>query len=160
MDVPKWVTMLPAVNASLNGLATLMLVRGWQLIHRGQRDAHRRTMLATLGVSVAFLVCYLVYHAALQSYTGSGSRKFVGPDAVRAVYLVILVTHVVLAAFVPFLAGITIWRGLKADKAEKLGQTADWSPHRKIARIAFPVWLYVSVTGVVIYFMVYHWPIG
>jgi protein SCO1/2/putative membrane protein len=165
VDVPEWVTMLPAVNASLNGLATVMLVRGWLLIHRGQRDtdrrdAHRRTMLATFGVSVAFLICYLVYHRALQIYTGSGSRKFVGPDAVRAVYLVILVTHVVLAASVPFLAGITIWRGLKADKAEKLGQPVDWGPHRKIAKITFPIWLYVSVTGVVIYFMVYHWPVG
>lgn len=157
-QVPGWVLLLPAVNASLNGLATLMLMRGWLLIHRGQREAHRRTMLATFGVSVAFLVCYLVYHAALQSYTGSGSRKFVGPDAVRTVYLIILGTHVVLAAFVPFLAGITIWRGLKADKAEKLGQIADWGPHRKIAKITFPIWLYVSVTGVVIYFMVYHWP--
>jgi protein SCO1/2/putative membrane protein len=160
VNVPNWVTLLPAVNASLNGLATVMLVRGWMLIRRRQRDAHRRTMLATFGVSVAFLLCYLVYHAALQHFTGSGSKKFEGPDTVRSVYLVILVSHVVLAAAVPVLAGITIWRGLKADKAEKVGQLGDWAAHRKIAKITFPIWLYVSITGVVIYFLVYHWPVG
>lgn len=152
--------MLPAVNASLNGLATVMLLRGWRQIRRGQRDAHRQTMLATFGVSVAFLVCYLVYHAALQHFTGSGSKRFEGPDTFRPIYLVILGTHVILAASVPVLAGITIWRGLKADKAGKLGEAADWAAHRRIAKITFPIWLYVSITGVVIYFLVYHWPAG
>ena len=158
VNVPSWVALLPAVNASLNGLATVMLVRGWMLIRRGQRDAHRRTMLATFGVSVAFLICYSVYHAALQQFTGSGLKRFAGPDDFRPIYLVILWSHIILAASVPMLAGITIWRGLRADKAEKLGQAADWAAHRKIAKITFPIWLYVSITGVVIYFLVYHWP--
>ena len=157
-QVPAWVTMLPAVNASLNGLATVMLVCGWQLIRRGQRDAHRRTMLATFVVSVGFLVCYLVYHAALLHFTGSGSKRFAGPDAFRPIYWVILVSHIVLAFCVAVLAPITIWRGLKADKAERLGQPANWAAHRRIAKMTFPIWLYVSITGVVIYFLVYHWP--
>ena len=74
--IPDWVMWLPAVNASLNGVATVLLVRGWRLIRRGQRVAHKQTMLAAFGVSVAFLACYLTYHFALQQYTGSVSKKF------------------------------------------------------------------------------------
>ena len=158
MQVPDWVLLLPAVNAALNGLATLLLVRGWQWIRRGERAAHKQTMLTAFGVSIAFLACYLVYHAALHHYTGSGSKKFEGVGFIRPVYFSILITHVVLAAFVPFLAGAAIWLGLKADRAERSGQPADWSRHRKVAKVAFPIWLYVSITGVVIYFLAYHWP--
>ncbi len=156
--IPDWVMWLPAVNASLNGVATVLLVRGWRQIHRGQRVAHKRTMLAAFGVSVAFLACYLTYHFALQHFTGSGSKKFEGVGLIRPIYFMILISHIVLAGFVPFLAGAAIWLGLKADKAERLGQTADWSRHRKVAKVTFPVWLYVSITGVVIYFLAYHWP--
>lgn len=156
--IPEWVMWLPAVNASLNGVATVLLVRGWQLIHRGRRTAHKQTMLAAFGVSVAFLACYLTYHFALQHFTGSGSKKFEGVGLIRPIYFMILISHIVLAGFVPFLAGAAIWLGLKADKAERLGQTADWSRHRKVAKVTFPVWLYVSITGVVIYFLAYHWP--
>jgi uncharacterized membrane protein YozB (DUF420 family) len=158
VNVPSWVTALPAVNATLNGVATALLVRGLLCIRRGQRDAHRRTMLTAFGVSVAFLTCYLAYHAGLQHYTGSGSKKFEGTGFIRPIYFTILISHVVLAAFVPFLAAAAIWLGLKADRSEKRGQVANWVAHRKIAKITFPVWLYVSITGVVIYLIGYHWP--
>ena len=148
MDVPAWVAALPAVNAGLNGLSTLLLVAGFALIRNGKRTAHQRTMLTAFGVSVVFLVCYLVYHAALTHYTGSGSRKFQGAGLIRPIYFGILITHIVLAAAVPILAAITIYRGLKSQ----------WERHRKIAKVTFPIWLYVSVTGVIIYVMLYHWP--
>lgn len=157
---PDWVTSLPAINASLNGLATILLLRGGWLIHQKKRDAHRRTMLAAFGVSAAFLVCYLVYHFALHHFTGSGSKRFNGSESFRPIYLVILMTHIVLAACVAVLAPVTIGLGLKADKQEKLGQPANWNAHRKLAKVTFPIWLYVSITGVVIYFLVYHWPPG
>lgn len=155
---PDWVTWLPAVNASLNGVATLLLLRGWQQIRAGQRDAHRKTMLTAFAVSAAFLTCYLVYHAALQHYTGSGSKKFEAVGLIRPVYYSILISHVFLAFFVAVLVPVTLWKGLKAEKAEKLGQPSIWAKHRKIAKVTFPLWLYVSVTGVVIYFLAYHWP--
>lgn len=134
------VEQLPAVNATLNGLAAVLLVAGWLLIKARRERAHKNAMLAAFGVSVAFLVCYLVYHYQV------GSVKFVGPSGVRTVYLAILLTHVVLAATVPFLAGITIYLGL-ADRRLR---------HRQLARWTFPIWLYVSITGVVIYVMLYH----
>lgn len=157
-NVPDWVLWLPPLNASLNGLATVLLLLGWWLIHRGKRNAHKRTMLGAFAVSAVFLACYLVYHAALQHYTGSGSKKFEGVGPIRLVYYSILISHVFLAFFVAVLAPLTIWKGLAADKAERLGQPADWSRHRKIAKVTFPIWVYVSVTGVVIYFLAYHWP--
>ena len=95
--IPDWVMWLPAVNATLNGVATVLLVRGWQWIRRGQRAAHKQTMLAAFGVSVAFLVCYLAYHFALQHFTGSGSKKFEGVGFIRPVYFMILISHIVLA---------------------------------------------------------------
>lgn len=145
---PSWVLELPAVNAMLNGLATLLLVGGYVLIKRGRRDAHAWTMLAAFGTSVAFLVCYLTYHFALGHYTGSSSRPFAGTGPVRPVYFTILISHILLAAVVPFLALVTIYRGLRRQ----------WARHRSLARVTFPIWLYVSVTGVIIYLMLYHWP--
>lgn len=134
------VEQLPAVNATLNGLAAAMLVVGWVLIKRGQVQAHRNTMLAAFGVSVLFLISYLVYHFNV------GSVRFTGPPGVRTVYLAILFSHIVLAAAVPFLAVVTIYLGLK-DRRQR---------HRQLARWTFPIWLYVSITGVVIYVMLYH----
>jgi protein SCO1/2/putative membrane protein len=148
VDVPQWVTALPAVNAGLNGLSTLLLIGGYAFIRSGRRTAHQRTMLTAFAVSVLFLVFYLLYHAALTHYTGSGSRKFQGTGPVRPIYFVILISHVVLAAMVPILASITIYRGLMSQ----------WERHRRIAKVTFPIWLYVSVTGVIIYAMLYHWP--
>ena len=138
--MPFHVEQLPLVNATLNGLAAVLLVAGWALIKRGRERAHKITMLTAFGVSCVFLTCYLVYHYHV------GSVPFTGPPVVRAAYLTILLTHVVLAATVPFLAGTTIYLGL-SDRRQR---------HRQLARWTLPIWLYVSVTGVVIYVMLYH----
>ncbi len=145
-EIPDWYLKLPAVNAGLNALAGLMLIVGLVLVKRRQVDWHRRIMVAAFFVSVIFLACYLVYHAGLSHYTGSHGKAFGGVGAIRYVYFAILISHVLLAVAVPVLAIITLRRGFKAD----------WVGHRKIAKITFPIWLYVSITGVVIYFMLYH----
>lgn len=145
---PDWVLQLPTLNAILNGLATILLMVGYRFIRKGEKEKHKRTMLTAFGTSILFLVFYLLYHFALQSYTGNASRKFEGEGLIRPVYYFILITHVILAASVPLLAWITIRRGLKQQ----------WEAHRRIAKITFPIWLYVSITGVVIYFMLYHLP--
>ena len=131
---------LPTVNAILNGTAAVLLVIAWNFIRQKKIEQHRRTMLAAFTVSVAFLISYLVYHAH------AGSVRFPHEGAIRTVYLTILATHTVLAAAVPFLAVITLNRGLKMRVAK----------HRAIARWTLPIWLYVSVTGVVVYLMLYH----
>ena len=147
------------VNAALNTLATVLLILGYVLIKRDRRAAHARVMLAAFFVSCAFLVCYLIYHYQV------GSVKFTHPGMIRYVYLFILLTHVVLAATVPFLAVLTIgfalvgtgWRGAAQLPMEKRQRML--ARHRKLARWTFPIWLYVSVTGVVVYVMLYHlWP--
>ena len=147
------------VNAALNGLATVLLLVGFVLVKQGRTDAHARVMLATFVVSCVFLVCYLVYHYQV------GSVKFTHPGLVRYVYLLILLTHVVLAATVPFLAIATIYFGLvghgwwRSDIASEERRTLCLARHRRLARWTFPIWLYVSVTGVVVYLMLYHlWP--
>ena len=145
--MPSWVSSLPAVNASLNGLAFVLLVVGWVLIRRGHRDAHKKTMLAAFGTSILFLTVYMLYHGAMVHYTGEGQVKFQGTGAIRTVYFVILISHVLLAIAVPVLAIMTIRRGLKQQ----------WEAHRRIARITFPIWVYVSLTGVIIYLMLYQW---
>lgn len=133
---------LPHVNASLNAIATVLLIVGFLLIRRGRVDAHRRVMLSCFGVSVAFLVSYLIYHYQV------GSVRFptYPPVAIRYTYLAILATHIVLAALVPVLATVTIILGLKDKRAL----------HRKWAKWTFPIWLYVSITGVVVYVMLYQ----
>ncbi|MBI1314242.1 DUF420 domain-containing protein [bacterium] len=150
VELPDWLAALPAVNASLNGLSTLLLLLGLWLVKSGRKIAHRNVMLSAFAVSVIFLGCYLTYHQGLHHYTGTHGKEFTGTGAVRYVYFGILVSHVVLAALVPVLAIITIVRGLKAD----------WVRHRRIAKLTFPIWLYVSITGVVIYLMLYHLPTG
>lgn len=149
-DLPGWAARLPSINASLNALATLLLVVGFVLVKRGRKTAHRNVMLGAFGTSVVFLGCYLVYHFALHHYTGTHGKSFPGAGAARVVYFAILVSHVILAAVVPILAILTIVRGFQAD----------WERHRRIAKITFPIWLYVSITGVVIYLMLYHWPVA
>jgi uncharacterized membrane protein YozB (DUF420 family) len=131
---------LPTVNAVLNGTSAALLVAGFFLIRSGRRDAHRRAMTAAFACSILFLVSYLVYHAQV------GSVRFQGTGTVRTVYLSILLTHTVLAAAVPFLAVSTI----------VLARKERFETHRKLARVTLPVWLYVSVTGVVIYLMLYR----
>lgn len=137
---------LPAVNAALNSLAAILLVVGFLLIKAKRETAHKRTMLAAFGVSVVFLVSYLSYHYLLRKYEGVPGRAFLGPEPIRTIYYVMLISHVLLAMTVPVLAGLTIYYGYK-DQREK---------HVRWAWRAFPIWLYVSVTGVVIYVMLYH----
>jgi len=130
---------LPAVNAILNATAAVLLVCGYILIRRRRTQAHKRVMLAAFVTSCAFLACYLIYHWHV------GSVRFPHSGALRTLYLSILGTHTVLAATVPVLAIITLNRGLSAR----------FDKHRAIARWTLPIWLYVSVTGVVVYLMLY-----
>ncbi len=131
---------LPTLNAVLNATAAVLLVWGYTLIRRKRVDTHRKVMLAAFATSCLFLVCYLVYHFQV------GSVRFPKQGAIRTVYLAILATHTLLAAAVPVLAVITLRRGLAGR----------YQRHRAIARWTLPVWLYVSVTGVVVYVMLYH----
>lgn len=141
---PAWALKLPAVNATLNGIAALLLISGYVLIKRGKRDAHRNAMLAAFAMSILFLTCYLIYHYYVPS------KRFEGPIGLKLIYYPILISHVILAVFVPFMAGKTIFRAFKQN----------WVGHRRIARITYPIWIYVSVTGVIIYLMLYQLPMG
>ncbi|MGH9310255.1 MAG: DUF420 domain-containing protein [Vicinamibacterales bacterium] len=134
------ISSLPAVNASLNAVATVLLIVGYVCIRRRRITAHRRAMIGAFATSVLFLVSYVVYHA------NAGSRPFPGAGPIRTVYFVILVSHIVLAAIVPLLAALTLWRGL----------TARYDRHVRLARWTLPIWLYVSVTGIVVYLMLYQ----
>jgi len=136
MDVHQF----PAINATLNGTASVLLVTGYTLIRQRRIEAHKRVMLTAFGVSIAFLICYLIYHSQV------GSVHYPKTGAIRMVYFTILISHTALAATVPVLAIITLrraWRG-------------DFKRHFRIARWTFPIWLYVSVTGVVVYLMLYR----
>jgi uncharacterized membrane protein YozB (DUF420 family) len=131
---------LPALNATLNALSGIFIATGYVLIRRGQRELHQRCMLAALVTSSLFLVSYVIYHA------NAGSRPFPGTGFARLLYFAILITHVVLAAIIVPLALVTASRGLRAQYAR----------HVSIARWTLPLWMYVSVTGVVIYLMLYQ----
>jgi uncharacterized membrane protein YozB (DUF420 family) len=131
---------LPGVNATLNATTALLLTTGYLLIRSGRRRAHRAVMLAAFGVSIAFLASYLWYHAH------AGTTHFPGRGWIRPVYFAILLSHTVLAAAIVPLALVTLARGLRAD----------FPRHARLARWTLPVWLYVSVTGVVIYVMLYR----
>ena len=150
MNVPAWVLVLPHVNGSLNALSLVLLLGGFALIRNGRVLAHKRSMLSAFAASTIFLACYLTYHFALHHYTGSGSRVFPGTGLVRGVYLTILISHIVLAFFVPILALRMIY----------LAQKGRFASHKRLAIVAFPVWVYVSATGVIIYAMLYHLPAG
>ena len=131
---------LPAVNASLNAVSGVLLVGGYTLMRLRRIDLHRKVMIAAFATSSLFLVCYLVYHAQV------GSVPFPRHGFVRSLYFTILITHVVLAATVPPLAIITMTRGLQGR----------YPQHRRIARWTFPIWMYVSVTGVLVYVLLYQ----
>jgi uncharacterized membrane protein YozB (DUF420 family) len=137
--VPE-VTSLPTINASLNAIAAILLVAGFVLIRRKNVPAHRLCMLSAFACSILFLVSYLYYHSQV------GSVRFQGIGPIRTLYLSILLTHTVLAAVVPFLAVVTLWRALQGQ----------FERHAALARWTLPIWLYVSVTGVVVYWMLYH----
>lgn len=131
---------LPLVNATLNGLATVLLLIGFTLIRQGKVNAHHQTMLLAFAVSCLFLISYLVYHYHV------GSVKFDKPGWVRTIYLWILGTHTALAATVPVLAIVTLRRAVKRQ----------FGKHRAIAKWTLPIWLYVSVTGVIVYVLLYQ----
>jgi uncharacterized membrane protein YozB (DUF420 family) len=133
-------TVLPAVNASLNALSTVLLAIGYLFIRRRRIEHHRACMIAALVTSSLFLTSYVIYHANV------GSVPFGKTGAIRIVYFAILITHVILAAAIVPLVLITVSRAL--------GRRFD--KHRRIARVTFPLWMYVSVTGVVIYLMLYQ----
>ena len=131
---------LPAVNASLNALSGVLLLTGYVMIRTRRIPQHRRCMIAAFITSSAFLVCYIVYHAQV------GSVPFTRQGFVRPLYFTILITHVTLAATVVPLALVTLSRGLKGR----------YPQHIRIARWTFPIWLYVSVTGVLVYVLLYQ----
>jgi putative membrane protein len=133
-------TVLPTVNATLNAISGIFLLVGYVLIRRRHIDAHRNAMLGAFASSTVFLISYLVYHAK------AGSRAFTGQGHIRYVYFAILISHVVLAASILPMAITTLSRGLR-------GRYAD---HKRIARWTFPTWMYVSVTGVIVYLMLYQ----
>lgn len=145
----EWWQVLPAVNASLNALATGLLLAGFMAIRQRRQQFHKRLMVTAFAVSTLFLACYLVYHFELHQHTGEAGRKFLGQGWIRPVYYFILISHVLLAMLVAVLAPVTLaW-----------GWMQHWDRHRRWAKLTFPLWLYVSVTGVVIYGLLYHWPI-
>jgi uncharacterized membrane protein YozB (DUF420 family) len=133
-------TLLATVNACLNTAATVFLTAGYVFIRRKEVTRHRFCMLTAFGISCVFLVSYLVHHARV------GSVPFRGPESLRPLYLAVLIPHIILAATVPVLAILTIRRGLKGD----------YERHRRIARFTWPIWMYVSVSGVAVYFMLYR----
>jgi uncharacterized membrane protein YozB (DUF420 family) len=132
---------LPALNASLNALAASFLVAGYVAIRRGRRAVHKRFMIAALLTSAAFLTSYVIYHAQ------AGSRPFPGQGGVRVLYFAILLTHIPLAALILPLALVTVFRGLRSHL----------EAHVRVARWTLPLWLYVSVTGILVYLMLYQW---
>lgn len=134
------VATLPTVNATLNACSGVLLVLGYWFIRQRNIPAHRACMLGAFGVSALFLVSYVIYHAQV------GSKPFPGVGTIRTVYFAVLIPHVILAAFILPLAIVTLRRGLRMDVVR----------HRRIARWTLPIWLYVSVTGVIVYLMLYH----
>jgi putative membrane protein len=132
--------LLPTLNAALNALSGIFLLTGYVLIRRRQINAHRNAMLGAFAASTVFLISYVIYHAE------AGSRPFTGQGPIRLVYFAILISHVLLAAAILPMAISTLSRGLRGRYAE----------HKRIARWTFPTWLYVSVTGVVVYVMLYR----
>ena len=131
---------LPAVNASLNAISAVLLMIGYVMIRQRRIAQHRRFMIAAFSVSILFLICYVIYHANV------GSKRFTAEGPVRTVYFFILITHIVLAALVPLMAIVTLVRGLR-EKYDR---------HAKLARWTLPIWMYVSVTGVIVYLMLYR----
>lgn len=131
---------LPTLNATLNGLSAILLAAGFVSIKRGRKLAHRNCMIGAFSVSTVFLISYLTYH-----YT-AGHTSFANPAWFRPIYLAILIPHVILAAVIVPLILITLWMAFRGK----------FETHRKIARWTWPLWMFVSVTGVIIYLLLYH----
>lgn len=132
---------LPALNASLNTVAGMLLLVGYISIKQGKKELHIKLMISALVVSAAFLTSYLIYHYHVPS------KKFPDLGWIKTVYLIILIPHIILAAIMVPMILKTFWHGFRGE----------WEKHKKIARITFPIWMYVSVTGVVVYLMLYQW---
>ncbi len=133
-------SVLPTVNAALNSLSLVLLLLGYSYIRRQRITAHKRCMVAAFCVSMAFLVSYLTYRFA------GKEKRFGGQGWIRPVYFFILITHVTLAATVPVLAGRTLYLGLRGR----------FDRHRRIARLTFPIWVYVSITGILVYLLLFR----
>jgi uncharacterized membrane protein YozB (DUF420 family) len=140
LGVPPQYAIFPALNATLNGASAVLLVVGHRMIARGRMIAHKRLMISALVTSSLFLACYLFYHAHV------GSVHFRGHGVTRPIYFTILISHTILAACVVPLVIITLTRALREN----------FDRHRAIARWTYPIWVYVSVTGVVVYLMLYQ----
>jgi uncharacterized membrane protein YozB (DUF420 family) len=141
-----FISTLPHVNALLNTTSGLCLIAGYIFIRRRRINAHRAAMIAAFVASTIFLISYLTYHSLRAYYLGFGPKKFEGEGFIRPIYFFILITHTILAVvIVPFVI-ITLRRGLKRQDAK----------HRRLARWTFPLWLYVSITGVVVYLLLYR----
>ena len=136
----------PHMNAALNATSGVLLLCGFVFIMRADAHRHRLCMLWASIVSALFLVSYIAYHSLRTYYFGLGPTRFTGEGLVRPIYLTILTSHTVLAVVVTPFVLLTLWRGLNGD----------FDKHKRIARLVFPVWLYVSITGVVVYLMLYH----
>ena len=136
----------PHWNALLNATSGVFLLIGFYFIRSGQVARHRATMITTSSISALFLLSYLSHHALRTYYFGLGPTRFTGEGLIRPIYFTILTSHTILAAIVaPFIVA-TLWRGLKGN----------YDKHRRLARLVFPVWLYVSVTGVIVYLLLYQ----
>lgn len=131
---------LPALNATLNATCAVLLLIGWMLIKRGRIQQHRAVMIAAVSTSALFLISYLIYHAQV------GSVRFTRTGFIRIVYFTVLLTHTVLAVVIVPMVLVTLSRGLSGR----------YDPHRRIARWTLPIWLYVSITGVIVYVMLYQ----
>ena len=132
---------LPLINACLNGLSTIILIAGFVAIKKKKEDAHKKLMISAFITSAVFLACYLYYHFT------AGHFKFTGEGTIRTIYFLILVPHILLAMVMLPMIIMTFLRAFKGQ----------WEKHKKIAKITFPIWLYVSITGVVLYLYIYVW---
>ena len=132
---------LPTLNASLISIAGFLLLFGYIAIKQGKKELHKKLMISALGVSAAFLTSYLIYHFNVPS------KKFPDLGWIKTVYLLILVPHIILAALMVPMILKTFWHAFRGE----------WEKHKKIAKITFPIWMYVSVTGVLVYLMLYQW---
>ena len=137
---------LPAVNAVLNGLSTIFLVAGYVLIKQKRQNAHRACMVAAFSTSILFLIGYITYHSYVAYVLHRGPTRFVDPAWFRPIYLTILISHTFLATIIVPMVLITLAYGLKGR----------FDKHRRIARWTWPLWLYVSITGVIIYLLLYQ----
>ena len=142
----QFLEIFPHLNATLNALSGILLVFGFYFIKRKEIQKHRACMVSAVVTSALFLISYLIHHAIRTYFFGLGPTKFTGEGIIRPVYFLILGTHTVLATIVAPLVIFIFWKALKGQ----------FQVHKKIARLVFPVWLYVSVTGVVVYLLLYQ----